>query len=56
MTDVSNQIQNGMPMGLSLVSGRYRDMNLVKVAETLGKVFAGADEGRMKKLSGVPEL
>jgi len=42
-------------MGLSLVSGRYKDMNLLKVVEEVAKVFKGAHGGKMKRLPGVPD-
>jgi Asp-tRNA(Asn)/Glu-tRNA(Gln) amidotransferase A subunit family amidase len=47
--------QNGMPIGLSLVSGRYKDQQLVVVAKEIAKVFKGAHGGRIRNLPGVPE-
>lgn len=47
--------QTGMPIGLSLVSGRYRDQKLVTVAKEVAKVFSGAHAGRIRKLPGAPE-
>lgn len=47
--------QTGMPIGLSLVSGRYQDQKLVAVAKEVAKVFKGAHDGRIRKLPGVPD-
>jgi Asp-tRNA(Asn)/Glu-tRNA(Gln) amidotransferase A subunit family amidase len=43
-----------MPIGLSLVSGRYRDQKLVAVAKEVSKVFKGAHAGQIRKLPGAP--
>jgi Asp-tRNA(Asn)/Glu-tRNA(Gln) amidotransferase A subunit family amidase len=43
-----------MPIGLSLVSGRYRDQKLVAVAKEVAKVFKGAHGDKIRQLSGVP--
>lgn len=47
--------QTGMPIGLSLVSGRYKDQKLVAVAKEVSKVFKGAHQGSLRKLPGVPD-
>ena len=47
-------IQTGMPIGLSLVSGRYRDQKLVAVAKEVAKVFKGAHGDQIRQLAGVP--
>lgn len=46
--------QTGMPIGLSLVSGRYRDQKLVAVAKEVAKVFKGAHGDQIRQLPGVP--
>lgn len=50
----ADSVQTGMPIGLSLVSGRYRDQKLVAVAKEVAKVFKGAHGGQIHKLPGVP--
>lgn len=45
-----------MPIGLSLVSGRYRDQKLVAVAKEIAKVFKGAHGGQIRKLPGAPDI
>lgn len=47
--------QTGMPIGLSLVSGRYSDQKLVFTAKEVAKVFRQAHCGKIRKLPGVPE-
>ncbi|WVQ92956.1 hypothetical protein IAU59_000017 [Kwoniella sp. CBS 9459] len=47
--------ENGMPIGLSLVSGRYTDRKLVAVAKQVAKVFHQAHGGKIRGLPGVPE-
>ena len=44
-----------MPIGLSLVSGRYRDQKLVAVAKEVAKVFKKAHGGQIRKLPGAPD-
>lgn len=51
---VLTRLQTGMPIGLSLVSGRYRDQKLVAVAKEVANVFKGAHGGRIRELPGVP--
>ncbi|OCF32487.1 hypothetical protein I317_06814 [Kwoniella heveanensis CBS 569] len=46
--------ENGMPIGLSLVTGRYKDRKLVAVAKQVAKVFHQAHGGKIKSLPGVP--
>jgi len=43
-----------MPIGLSLVSGRYRDQQLVAVAKQVAEVFKGAHGDKIRQLPGVP--
>ena len=31
--------ENGLPIGISLVTSRYRDVHLIKVAEAVGPMF-----------------
>jgi Asp-tRNA(Asn)/Glu-tRNA(Gln) amidotransferase A subunit family amidase len=46
--------QTGMPIGLSLVSGRYRDQKLVAVVKEVAKVFKGVHAGQIRELPGAP--
>lgn len=43
-----------MPIGLTLVSGRYRDQKLVTVAKEVAKLFKGAHGGSIRNLPGAP--
>jgi amidase len=36
---------NGLPIGLSLVTGRYRDQHLLRCGKALGEIFARGDGG-----------
>ena len=39
--------ENGLPIGLTLVTGRYRDLHALWVAKGVGEVFEG--EGGWKR-------
>lgn len=44
------QGSTGMPIGVSLVAPRFKDMHLLQVAEAVGKIFE-AEGGWQRKLS-----
>lgn len=41
---------DGMPMGLTLVGARFKDSDLLEVAQAVAGVWIGADGGKMKKV------
>jgi len=42
--------EDGMPMGLTLVGGRFKDQDLLEVAEVVAEVWIGADGGKLKRI------
>jgi Asp-tRNA(Asn)/Glu-tRNA(Gln) amidotransferase A subunit family amidase len=48
-------IQNGMPIGLSLVSGRYKDGQVIAASKEIAKVFSRAHNGEIRCPAGAPK-
>lgn len=42
--------EDGMPMGLTLVGGRFKDQDLLEVAKLVAEVWIGADGGKLKRI------